>query len=709
MSVTEIGMLGGGENQTIPGCPSQPRFARIRDRRRKVIFIDRRVCPGESVLLSRINPTTQLARWEPRAVAGGRWGTVSLRGCPEEVFVVRCPSANEAVNVVVRYRHNRAGNRRAGAGDDDRDRNHRNTGGDTDDAAEVSRPPHIVLLSLDAVSRAQDLRVMPRLRDALNDGLGQNLSEVVAANMTMYTAVGLNTHPNFAAILAGMPADEFRRRCQVTKRHEDDFTGTPAPQRPYESYFQTTRSSGPGCVPTLLERLRSEAGYRTMLMENVPSFVSGSLCELLCGGCSASVACYQSLVDSIGLSSANAALHALVSSKHAYSTVNKCLGGARFARIHLEYALKFFRAHAGRPHRCHDGGGAGEKGGPDHAASSTRHGRRHRHRKHHSRHGHHKHRGPTAMVINLTEGHVNTDVGAATIDSLVASFLRDIVQVAREGGREVVVAVLSDHGRAYGRYFATTRGGRLENKLPIMQLLVPRSVVPGGTVGVAALLGNQRRLASHFDLHRTVLQLAGLDAVTTGVAQGGGSTGSSGSVIPADRRTGGTGVSLFGPIPVTRSCRDAGVSADWCPCEGTWVPYAYTQDAAFLAVQALEDATRRVHLPNSVAYEAPIAPGSDRMLVESRALSDMALAERVDSGDLSWQTTCAVSASQLVGSGDQTLRGFLALGLRGVLGIIDGVRDPPSHMHPRRVCKWSVTSHAWMVGLLRVRTLNETF
>jgi hypothetical protein len=115
----------------------------------------------------------------------------------------------------------------------------------------------------------------------------------------------------------------------------------------------------------------------------------------------------------------------------------------------------------------------------------------------------------------------------------------------------------------------------------------------------------------------------------------------------------------------------------------------------------LEDATRRVHLPNSVAYEAPIAPGSD--------LSGMALSERIDSGDLSWQTTCAVPASQLVGSGDQTLKGFLALGFRGVLGIIDGVRDPPSPMHPRRVCKWSVTNQVWMVGLLGARTLNETF
>jgi hypothetical protein len=148
------------------------------------------------------------------------------------------------------------------------------------------KKPHILMLSLDAVSRAQYLRVMPRLRDAITDALGQDLSDVVVANMAQYSARGLNTHPNFAAILAGMSETEFRKRCGVTLRSEFDPRGTPAPLR------SDGHNPHPDCVPTLLERLRNEAGYRTMLMENVPSYLGGSLCELLCSGCSASVACY---------------------------------------------------------------------------------------------------------------------------------------------------------------------------------------------------------------------------------------------------------------------------------------------------------------------------------------------------------------------------------------------------------------------------------
>jgi hypothetical protein len=199
------------------------------------------------------------------------------------------------------------------------------------------------------------------------------------------------------------------------------------------------------------------------------------------------------------------------------------------------------------------------------------------------------------MLINLSEGHVNSELGAATIDALVATFLRDVVRVAQEGGREVVVAVLSDHGRAYGRYFAISHGGRLENKLPIMQMVIPRSVVPGGASGVAALVENQRRLTSHFDLHRTVLQLAGLDVVDwhrhgSPGARGGGGAGKGGddALFSAARN----GRSFFVPVPVTRSCRDAGIPADWCPCDGTWKPFTYTNDAAFLAVQVLAEVNR---------------------------------------------------------------------------------------------------------------------
>jgi hypothetical protein len=32
--------------------------------------------------------------------------------------------------------------------------------------------------------------------------------------------------------------------------------------------------------------------------------------------------------------------------------------------------------------------------------------------------------------------------------------------------------------------------------------------------------------------------------------------------------------------------------ADWCPCDGTWEPYTYTNDAAFLAVQVLAEVNR---------------------------------------------------------------------------------------------------------------------
>jgi hypothetical protein len=275
MAEIELRMLGSGRNMSVPGCEPQPRFANFGGDGSSIdeIKIDVAVCPGRSVILSRIDVQTQRARWETRVVNDR--GRVSVHGMPEEVFVVRCPSAGDAVNIVARYVNI----------------NHKKKGGSSIREKKGSsrgkkNPPHILMLSLDAVSRAQYLRVMPRLRDAINDALGQDLSDVVVANMTQYSARGLNTHPNFAAILAGMSETEFRKRCGVTLRSEFDPRGTPAPLR------SDGHNPHPDCVPTLLERLRNEAGYRTMLMENVPSYLGGSLCELLCSGCSASVACY---------------------------------------------------------------------------------------------------------------------------------------------------------------------------------------------------------------------------------------------------------------------------------------------------------------------------------------------------------------------------------------------------------------------------------
>jgi hypothetical protein len=125
----------------------------------------------------------------------------------------------------------------------------------------------------------------------------------------------------------------------------------------------------------------------------------------------------------------------------------------------------------------------------------------------------------------------------------------------------------------------------------------------------------------------------------------------------------------------------------------------------------LEDALRRDVTPNAVVYESPVAPGSDRVLVEVRALSGMALNERADNPYERWMVTCQVAASKLTESSDNVdLRGVVELGVGGVLGIVNGVRDPPSPARAQRICQWASSGQIKAYGIIGggVRRLNES-
>jgi hypothetical protein len=129
----------------------------------------------------------------------------------------------------------------------------------------------------------------------------------------------------------------------------------------------------------------------------------------------------------------------------------------------------------------------------------------------------------------------------------------------------------------------------------------------------------------------------------------------------------------------------------------------------------LEDSTRRVHLPNSVALEAPVRPGSSKMLVEVRGLSEMALTEWVDSIVHLRLTACSVPSADVVGfvEGGQSidLEGIVGLGKGGILGITPELKDPPGPDHPRRVCSWKITTKRVLLDLIgrSLRTLQEEF
>ncbi|XP_070390755.1 uncharacterized protein [Dermacentor albipictus] len=110
-----------------------------------------------------------------------------------------------------------------------------------------------------------------------------------------------------------------------------------------------------------------------------------------------------------------------------------------------------------------------------------------------------------------------------------------------------VLAFMSDHGLRFGS-LRQTYIGRFEDSLPYAFLVFPPWFLQQNPRFATALKLNQRRLATHFDMHATLLQLleSGMPRTVTRHGQ-----------------------SLLHELPVTRTCADASVPAQFCACVET--------------------------------------------------------------------------------------------------------------------------------------------
>lgn len=114
-----------------------------------------------------------------------------------------------------------------------------------------------------------------------------------------------------------------------------------------------------------------------------------------------------------------------------------------------------------------------------------------------------------------------------------------------------VVAVISDHGQRLGE-LAETYIGRLEGHFPFLNLIVPQIVKDRYPWIHRNLLLNSDKLTTHFDTHKTVIDIANGDFIDT--------------VPPVSNRL--VARNLFSPIPEARTCADAGIPTNFCKCEG---------------------------------------------------------------------------------------------------------------------------------------------
>ncbi|XP_071085114.1 uncharacterized protein [Haliotis cracherodii] len=127
--------------------------------------------------------------------------------------------------------------------------------------------------------------------------------------------------------------------------------------------------------------------------------------------------------------------------------------------------------------------------------------------------------------------------------------LVDFLQFLQKKGYldNTMLVVMGDHGARYSKVRNTVQG-KLEERLPMMSLVMPAWFLHEYPQAKEALKRNSKRLTTPFDIHETFLDLLNLERLTV-------------PINPEQR-----GMSVLRDIPNNRTCASARIDIHWCSC-----------------------------------------------------------------------------------------------------------------------------------------------
>ncbi|XP_061714896.1 uncharacterized protein LOC133523379 [Cydia pomonella] len=169
-----------------------------------------------------------------------------------------------------------------------------------------------------------------------------------------------------------------------------------------------------------------------------------------------------------------------------------------------------------------------------------------------------------------------------------------------------IIFVLSDHGFRWGK-FRKTRQGFLEDRLPFVFVVTPPSFRINFNEAYINLAQNVHRLTTPFDLHATLIDLIHLNTIENA------------KIISRsyESYSNQRSISLFLPIPESRTCESAAIDPHWCVDNGNTKVDSNSTEAR----DAVEYAMR--HL-NGLLKDYPQCAGLtlDKVLLATRLISD---------------------------------------------------------------------------------------
>uniref|UniRef100_A0A2C9M9Z7 Uncharacterized protein n=1 Tax=Biomphalaria glabrata TaxID=6526 RepID=A0A2C9M9Z7_BIOGL len=109
-----------------------------------------------------------------------------------------------------------------------------------------------------------------------------------------------------------------------------------------------------------------------------------------------------------------------------------------------------------------------------------------------------------------------------------------------------ILILMGDHGARVSELRNTTQG-KLEERMPYFAFMLPSSFQRLYPEAVQNIRQNVKRLTTPFDIHETFHQILNMSG-------------------PAVDHSMKRGISLFRPVPTSRTCAEAGVEPHWCAC-----------------------------------------------------------------------------------------------------------------------------------------------
>lgn len=140
---------------------------------------------------------------------------------------------------------------------------------------------------------------------------------------------------------------------------------------------------------------------------------------------------------------------------------------------------------------------------------------------------------------------------------------------------DTILIFLSDHGMDSNE-IQSTKQGRIEQRLPLVFIVVPPSFRKEYRLAYHNLKVNQGRLTTPYDIHQTLIDFIDLNVIREE------------EILRRSRQfyTQDRGISLFLQIPRNRSCELAGIHNKWCVCYN-YVRIAHDNPVLFGAISYL--------------------------------------------------------------------------------------------------------------------------